>query len=180
MIDADRVAHHVLTLQSIKQQLKQTFGSDIFDPQGEIVRSKLASLVFGASQEQQRALEKLEAIVHPEIRQQLESEIERIRLQATHVAIVLDAAVMLESGWSNVCDKIVFVDTPFSTRLQRVQENRNWDEAELTRREASQWPIDRKRQVADAVISNSGNLEQAGRQFAEYLCKLMDQQSPTA
>ena len=174
VIDADQVGHYVLTLQSTKQQLKETFGNSIFDSRGEIVRSQLARLVFGDSESRKSAREQLETIVHPEIRKQIEVEIDKVRKQADADAIILDAAVMLESGWFEACDRIVFVDTPFSTRLQRVTENRGWDEAELKRRESSQWPVSRKRKAADVVIDNSTGIEHAGAQFAQFLASVIN------
>ena len=57
---------------------------------------------------------------------------------------------------------------PREERLRRVAE-RGWDAAELDRREASQWPLDRKRAAADAAIDNGGPLHAAVRRFDDLL-----------
>ena len=45
--------------------------------------------------------------------------------------IVLDAAVMMEAGWHQNCDKVVFVDAPREVRLRRLLDNRGWIEREV-------------------------------------------------
>jgi dephospho-CoA kinase len=73
-----------------------------------------------------------------------------------------------------MCDSVVFVDTNWEQRLQRVQQTRNWDASELTKREASQLPIDKKQNLADAVIPNHGKLSEA----VESLIAFVDQRFP--
>ncbi|WP_155458753.1 dephospho-CoA kinase, partial [Streptococcus pneumoniae] len=74
--------------------------------------------------------------------------------------VVLDAAVLLEAGWRNQCDRLVFVEVPLAARQERVRA-RGWSEDELQRREASQWPLDRKRSAADFVVDHSATSDAA-------------------
>ena len=83
--------------------------------------------------------------------------------------MVFDAAILLEAGWGDGCDVVAFVDVPREQRIQRVAESRGWTAEELARREASQWPLDRKRDAADIVVDNSTTIEHAGQQLADYL-----------
>jgi dephospho-CoA kinase len=52
---------------------------------------------------------------------------------------------------------VIFIDSSQETRLSRVRSTRGWDTAELDRREATQWPLDRKRALAHHVIHNDGD-----------------------
>jgi dephospho-CoA kinase len=52
---------------------------------------------------------------------------------------------------------VIFVETPDDLRVSRAQARRGWNAAELARREAAQWPLDRKRSLADHVIRNDGD-----------------------
>ncbi len=167
-IDADRVGHQVLTSELVKQQLVQNFGPGILGPSGEIERPRLGALVWGETFEQVQARRKLESIVHPVIRQQISQQIEAAK-QNHQWGVLLDAAVMLESGWSRVCDSLIFVDVPDKIRLQRVMENRGWTQQQWQERENSQFSVDEKRKRADFVVDNSGNVEQAGDQLLGYL-----------
>ena len=191
VIDADQLGHQVLQLPTVKERIRQRFGPTIFQsiprssgsehqrptapfpdgcgPDQEISRSALGRLVFGLDSAAQQARHDLEAIVHPEIRSLLEREIQELRCQANVEAILLDAAVLLEAGWNDLCDVVVFIDTPEADRIARVQAGRGWSATELAKREASQWPLPRKRAAADAVIDNSSSVDEAARQLEEVI-----------
>ncbi len=142
-LDADIAGHDVLLNEDVKVALKAAFGPVIFDELGEIVRSEVAQLVFGEEKAKQIAKAKLESIVHPEIRKILENQLEEIQYQQKCDVIILDAALMLEAGWSEVCDAIAYLDVPESVRLKRVQQ-RGWSKAEFHKREASQLSLQDK------------------------------------
>jgi dephospho-CoA kinase len=153
----------------IKDRIRQIFGDLVFDDRGEIDRSRLGSRVFGESPQQQQSRKELEKLVHPRIKELLSDQIDHVQQTGTVEAIFLDAAVLFEAGWNDLCDLVVFVDTPLSTRRQRVAESRGWDEEMLCKRESSQWSLERKRQHADWTIDNSNSLDDAARQLEQIL-----------
>ena len=156
----------MLSIPIVKDGIRRDFGDSVF-AESEINRKSLSRLVFGSQLHHQQALIKLEKIVHPEIRRQVEKKLTEVS-EETEV-VVLDAAVMLEAGWNDLCDTIVFVDTPFETRLKRVEENRGWTADELRLRESSQVSLDDKQEVSEFVIDNSGSLENAIGQLASFI-----------
>lgn len=168
-IDADKIGHQVLTEPEVIQQLTRRFGEQILDADGKILRPELGRLVWGDDPEHQQARKDLEAISHPAIRQEIQRRIARAK-QSGDCGVFLDAAVMLESGWSRVCDRIVFVDTPAEIRQQRVEQTRGWSAEQWRAREESQWSTEKKRDRADFVVDNSGSVDQAGQQLLSY-CK---------
>ena len=168
LIDADRVGHDVLGIPTVQDDIRQAFGDSVFDG-AEICRKSLARKVFGSELHHKQALIELEKIVHPEIRRQVEKQLAEITSETD--VVVLDAAVMLEAGWNDLCDTVVFVDTPFETRLKRVEENRGWTADELRRREASQVSLEDKRAVSELIVDNSGSLENAVQQLAAFIDK---------
>jgi dephospho-CoA kinase len=98
-------------------------------------------------------LAELERITHTEIRRRLKAKIEELAESGTRLAI-LDAAVMLKSGWDRLCDAIAFVEVPRELRLARAL-GRGWTPEDFARREAAQEPVDEKRSRADFVLDNS-------------------------
>ena len=70
-------------------------------------------------------------------------------------AIVLDAAVLLEAGWDDLCDRVVFVEAPRAERLRRVSASRGWSAEALTARERSQWPAEAKRNAPTGSSSTT-------------------------
>ena len=67
---------------------------------------------------------------------------------------ILDAPVMLKSGWNKLCDALALVDAPQNQRLARAT-TRGWTPEQFAAREAVQEPIDEKRRLADFVLDNS-------------------------
>jgi len=168
LIDADLVGHQVLLQDDIKQELRRAFGRSIF-ADGEIDRGRLAAVVFGEGPEQAAARTRLERIVHPVMGRLIQGRMTSARQDERVRLIVFDAAILLEAGWRDGCDVVAFIDVPRKERLRRVAEARGWSEEDLARREASQWPLERKREACDVVIDNSGTVEQAGRRLADFL-----------
>ncbi len=167
-IDGDRIGHAVLRHPQVKQQLVEHFGRDILDGAGEIARNKLGRLVWGQGEPHVQARNLLERIVHPRIREEIQQQIHDARASGKW-GVLLDAAVMLESGWSETCDRLVFIETPEEERRRRVASQRGWDEAQWREREQSQLTLDEKRARVHFIVDNSGTVEQAGQQLMEYL-----------
>lgn len=167
-IDADRVGHRALERPEVIQQLRAAFGDEILNAQGAIERSQLARRVFGDTPAHEADRRRLEQIVHPEIQREIERQIAGLNPAAV-CCVLLDAAVLLESGWSRFCDGLVFVDTPEDQRLRWVTQRRGWTAEELARRTASQWPLERKRAAAQAVVVNDGSVEQGGERLWRVL-----------
>ena len=128
--------------------------------------------MFGPSAEQRAARADLERLVHPEIRKRLVEQIAKARAASGVAAIILDAAVLFEAGWDDLCDAVAFIDVPESVRLQRVRETRGWEQADLMLRESSQQSLERKRNQADSIVDNSGTLAEAGSQLEQILADL--------
>lgn len=171
IIDADRIGHDLLHDSNVIKELRTAFGSSIFEDadSDQVSRSRLANVVF--AEEDSEALKTLNAILHPVIRTEIHSQ---IRNAGTEVdAIILDAALLLEGGWAATCHWLIFIDTPYSVRCQRVLENRSWNQDELDRREARQLPVAEKRDRADFVVDNSGSIAAAAKQFGEVLTSIL-------
>jgi len=161
-LDADAAGHQVLQDSAVMQQLRDRWGDSVFDAQGGINRQKVAEIVFAEGISARRERTFLESVTHPRIRKRLENELKAAESSGA-AAVVLDAALLLESGWSELCDSIWLIDTPEQVRIARAKK-RGWTEIQWRRREASQAPIAFKREQADVTIDNSGSVEATRRQ----------------
>ena len=74
---------------------------------------------------------------------------------------------------------MVFIATDWNQRLERVRETRQWDADELGQREASQLPLEEKRNQADVVISNNGELSTAVQSFIDFVEQRFPETRPT-
>ena len=175
-VDGDQAGHEVLTFPSVKSQIKSRFSQSVFDDQGRVIRRALAGEIFGTNPHQHQARIDLERIVHSKIRGILETKVIEVKESSTTAeAVILDAAVLFEARWHDLCDAVVFVDTPYQQRLERIAESRGWSEDELAIRESSQMSLKEKRDRADFVVDNSGTLPNSGFQFEQILLQIKNQ-----
>lgn len=168
VIAADQLGHEALRQPEIRDAIVKHFGKDIVATDGSIDRKKLGAKVF-ADESERKAVERL---VHPWITRRIEEEIAAANAQAGVAFIVLDAAIMLEAGWNNVCDWLVYIHVPREQRLQRLAGQRGWSEKEVAAREQAQMSLDEKQRRADFTVDNAGSPEQTARQVAELVARL--------
>ncbi len=165
LIPADQLGHEALRQPDIRARVVERWGTEVLDDKGQVDRRRLGRRVFAEPGE----LAALEALVFPYIERRIVEEIEKTRAVPAIKFVVLDAAIMLEAGWSQRCDRIIFVEAPRAVRLARLREQRGWSEEEVTRRERAQMPLEEKRRQADAVIQNAGEPGTVAQQVRELL-----------
>jgi dephospho-CoA kinase len=152
VVDADKIGHEALQQPDIKQKLREAWGESIFNSARDVDRRKLGGIVFSDPKQKK----KLEDIVYPFIGGRVHEALDQAQRDDNVPLAILDAALLLETGWNRVCTAVVFVEAPDAIRLERVK-RRGWDAPELQRREAAQWSLEKKKQLCDLVIPNSGD-----------------------
>ncbi len=159
LLDADRTGHAVLAEDAeVREALRRRWGDSVFTAAGNVDRTALAGRVFAEDDEAEADREFLEGLLHPRIGRRLEAVRQQFAAEGKR-AVVLDAPLLLEADWGPMCDVVLMIDAPRAARLRWARQ-RGWSEAEFARREAAQWPVDRKRRAADAVIGNDGGLDE--------------------
>jgi dephospho-CoA kinase len=166
VIEADKIGHEVLREPGIIEKSRARWGDGIFDTQGQIVRARLAEIVFSPLPAGSIELAFLEQLTHPRIHERSRELCEGFLSQSEIQAIVLDAPVMFKAGWNKFCNIIVFVDAPYPMRLSRACA-RGWSEEDFQRREAAQESLDAKRANADIVLDNSGSFDLLAQQVVD-------------
>jgi len=166
VLDADRAAHEVLAFPEVSAAIRQRWGDGVFLPDGRIDRGALSAIVFAPPPDGPRHRQYLEQLTHPHVRRILEEQ-RRAMAAAGLPAAVLDVPLLLEVGWTDLCDYLMFVDAPRDARQQRAQ-SRGWTDQQFSAREAAQIPIEQKRRRADVVIDNSGTAAQTAAQVERW------------
>ncbi len=155
VLNADRYGHEVyLPGTDGHREVVETFGEDVLQPNGEVDRRALGGKVFGNPE----AMAQLNAIAWPRIRQKIEDGIEEQRQLGTGV-VVLDAAVLIEAGWTDAADEVWVVIAPEGDVISRLQARNNLTEEQVRARMASQMSSEERVQHADVVVANDGDLE---------------------
>jgi dephospho-CoA kinase len=136
------------------------FGPEIADDRGCIDRAKLAERVFGDPVQ----LERLNAIVHPAVRQHARRRFREIGASDPHAVVIYVVAILIESGAWREVDKIVVVNCARTQQIERAMHRPGAAEANVRARLESQMPLEQKRAFADYVIDTSGTKEDTLRQ----------------
>ena len=140
VIDADRIAHEVLEEGDVVRQIVDRFGVDVLDADGRIRRRAVADRVFGPMPDHARALEWLEALVHPRVRSRIEAQLAALRAREDghdgDAVVVLDVPLLVQAGWADRCDRLVVVSCSEEIRQQRLAA-RHWSRAEQEARETA-------------------------------------------
>lgn len=168
VIDADEAAQEVYKPHSqVWQEIIDTFGPEVLQPNGEIDRVKLAQLVFPDP----KALAQLNEIVHPEAYQLVKERIENYRRLGTKV-VALEAALLIEANWTTLVDKVWLVTASPDTVLQRLTRGQKADQDQILARLKSQTPDEKKMKSVDEVIYNEGDINELHKKIAELWNKL--------
>lgn len=167
VVDADAIGHEALRQPEIIACILERWGARVRKPDGSLDRRAIAKIVFADPIERNA----LEAMVFPYIGDGCRKEIDRARREPGVQFVVLDAAVMLEAGWNNEVDRIVYVDAPPDVRYRRLAARSGWSRADLAAREAAQLPGETKRVRASAVITNDAGLAELQEKVDRLLCE---------
>ena len=163
VIEADAVGHEVYKPNTeCWREVVSAFGEDVLQPNGEIDRRKLGSIVFSSPEQ----LAKLNGIVHPGIAQMVTGQLDRLRVQGTPVAVV-EAALLFEAGWDSLVDEVWVTDSPVETVVQRLQARSGLSPQEVVERIDSQMDRSERLARADAVIDNASGLDELRRAVDE-------------
>ena len=169
VIDSDSQVRAAYEDPDVRQALRNWWGDGVLNPDGSVRRSAIAQRVFANESERKR----LEGLIHPLVARSRDRQMQEMAQNPEVVAFVWDTPLLLEAGLNDQCDAVVFVDAPPELRLERVARGRGWDPAELQRRENLQWPLDRKREIADYVISNTADAGEARSQVRDVLSRIL-------
>lgn len=157
IINADLVGHEVYEPGKPGfDAIVAEFGSDVVGPDERIDRKRLGALVFADS----TRLARLNAIVHPLIRAEIERRVQQARAKGEARAVVVEAAILLEAGWRSLVDQVWVVSARREDVLARLAAQRGMAAGETDARMAKQMTDAERRVAADVVIENSGSLDE--------------------
>ena len=114
-IEGDAIGHEVLLEKNIQAQLVTAYGDPVIK-EGQVDRKMLGSIVFN----DRNQLEVLNKIMHPVMKEIIRERINN----STEQMIVLEAAVMIEAGFSLLVDVMVYVTADEAVRLERLTKRR--------------------------------------------------------
>ena len=162
VIRADALVHEMLEEEPVRDEIVRLFGREILTPSGDIDRGQLAEIVFSDAEK----LATLNNLLHPRVLQRTEELIAEYN-QRTHAkAIVLDMPLLIEVGWANRCDRLIFVRCDRQRRVERAKQT-GLNERDVEIRENFQISVDEKATLADNALDNNSDFSTLVRQIKE-------------
>lgn len=164
VLNADRMAHALIAPgEPAYDEIRRQFGPNVLAADGSIDRARLAAVVFADAAK----LASLNAIVHPGVLRELDRELERLSRIDPHGVAVIEAALLIESGYNQRLDRLVLVTCTREQQLERLTNpafGRAMSREQAEKRIAAQMPLEEKRKLAHDEIDCSGSLEYTKRQ----------------
>lgn len=171
IIDCDKIAHDLMKPQNASwRAIRDAFGTDYLNDDQTINRKKLGQLVFS----DQTALNKLNQLTHPLI---FDKTVQKIKKYQDEDVVILDAPVYFESGWDkkNITDGILVITLPEAMQIDRLKQRNNLTDEEAKMRIQSQMPLNKKAQMADFVVANTGTIKELENKLEQLLLKIKEE-----
>lgn len=161
IIDADEISRKVMEKGTkVFSEIVKYFGDKILGKDGNINRQKLGQIVFSNTD----FLKVLNDITHPAIIYEIKKKLALLEKTGEPV-VVIDAALLLESGLNLLTDEVWVVAVSKETQLRRLMIRDNLiDKNQAIERIKSQMPQDEKLKYANKVIDNDKDIEHTKKQ----------------
>ena len=155
---ADEIAHDLMEPGTdCYERLRERFGNeDIYCEDGHFDRLKLASVIF--SDEDKR--EQLNAIVHPAVKEYVKQQLLEERRQGQLQLLVLEAALLIEEHYDEICDELWYIYTSEENRRARLKQSRGYSDEKISEMFESQLCENEYRRHCKVVIDNNGTTEE--------------------
>ncbi len=168
VIYADELAKELMEKdESLKKKIVQTFGPESYIG-GKLNRKFIADIIFSNEEKKK----KLESIVHPAVIKKILSEFKKISKEKKKDFVVVEAALIFESGFDDELDYVVVVETSDDEmKIKRIIERDNCSRDEVLKRMKAQMDPAEKVKLADIVIRNDGSIDEL-REKVKFLYSL--------
>lgn len=169
VIDTDIIARQVVEKGTVGlEQITQTFGKEILNEDGTLNRKKLGSIIFQDAHQR----DSLNKIMQPLIQEEMIKQRD-VYLANNERIVVLDIPLLYEGNLEHTVNQILVVYVDKETQLKRLMDRNKLTEKEARDRISSQLPLEKKKERADLIIDNTGDLDASREQFEKLFAKLI-------
>ena len=155
VLESDKIAHEVMNPGNIAyNEIVEYFGVDILDEDKTINRKKMSEIVFNDKEK----LNKLNSIVHPAVIKKISDTIEEEKSNGKE-NFVIEAALLIESGCSKICDRVWYIYADTEVRIERLMKSRNMTRKQIEDVMKNQMKNEFFRDNTTDIVDNSNSIE---------------------
>lgn len=163
VILADNLGHEVMEPGTeCYEQIVALLGSSILDETGHIKREKMAQIIYGDDEKRRQVNE----IVHPSVKKEIK---ERIRMWQAEPLVVVETALMFESGCDAYCDEVWGIFTDPEIRIDRLSKSRGYSREKSLSIMQKQMSYEELKQKCSHVLFNDEDPDKLWEQIKELL-----------
>ena len=163
VILADNLGHEVMEPGTeCYEQIVALLGSSILDETGHIKREKMAQIIYGDDEKRRQVNE----IVHPGVKKEIK---ERIRMWKAEPLVVVETALMFESGCDAYCDEVWGIFTDPEIRIDRLSKSRGYSREKSLSIMQKQMSYEELKQKCSHVLINDEDPDKHWEQIKELL-----------
>ena len=173
IIDADQLSRELVRPgQPALKEIVDAFGEKILEPSGNLDREALAKIIFDDTENKSA----LEAILHPKVIVREQEKYLSISASNPSAIVIVDAALLIESGNYKNVDKVIVVQSREEQQIQRILSRgfQNYDQA--IARIKNQMSFEEKSKYADYILDNQSVAEDLRKKVQEIYAKLLNSQ----
>lgn len=173
VIEADTLAHELMQPgKTIYNKIIEEFGRDILSDEEPytIDRTKLGEIVFNDSE----SLKRLNQISHPLVKEEILRQISEKKAEGGTSLFVIEAALLIEDGYKEICDEIWYIWVSREERVRRLIKQRGYTREKCISIFESQKPDEYYKKYANFTINNEKSYENSSKQLKARLNKFME------
>ena len=149
-------------------QVVELLGKDILNDDLTINRMKMATKIFADA----KILEQVNEIIHPAVEEYILQEIENERKKQEIDVFFLEAALLIEAGYTRYLDALWYIFSEKSVRIERLKASRGYSDEKIRQIMEQQMSDEEFRKYADVTLDNSNEFEKTFLQIQTECVRL--------
>jgi dephospho-CoA kinase len=167
-LDSDKIVESLLSEAEVIKKIKDLLGNKAFDEDGNLMKKKVADLIF----KNDILKSSVEDLLHPLVFEKIESFLKTITNQ--HSVVVIEVPLLFERGYEGRFKRTITVFTDEKTALHRLEKS-GVSRDDAMQRVRSQLPVEVKTIKSDFKIDNNDTLDETMTQVMAIYKKLLEE-----
>ncbi len=166
----DEFVHNILGNESIIRKISRLLGNNVLTKSSSGIslnKKKVASIIF-SDPDKRKAIEE---IIHPEVLKEIKTVKSNILRKNSDSFIIFEVPLLFEAHYEKHFDKTIVVYSKQQTAVNRLSK-KGFNEKDILNRLRSQMPIYKKKELADFLIENNGELRLTSNRVRRIYNKL--------